>query len=531
MSDDAEMLPPPNNPEEFESLCLELWRLLLKDSGAQKNGRSGQPQAGVDVFGRTEASCWVGIQCKQKNHLLWTKVTVAELRSEVHKALKFKPPLSKFILATSGPTDVTVQKQARMLTDKHAKTGKFSVEVWSWQDIWRILHKNIATHPEFISKYWPSVYNTVNQLKSNSKELEQKLALVSKLQIWGASYLRRLEQIKFGIKVSELTTMEGLGLPDLLPVVDSLDWYLDAIGRHITEDNTQLVILLNQTNSAIVDANNARSQIETKSHLDLKRQHVKLFKILIQGLELKLSLFQAHLQKMFPEFISAIKEVEERCRLIETKQPKFREQPALELVTLAGAPLRSISCSSLMASFPSPNTLPLCGISSVGGTLYGDSCSDPHYYAKLAKYAEQILNLDTFSFGIENLTSISMEDINVHLTMPDDMYGLAPIDLPEQPVKTILSGLPHPDQWGRIVSNTPQATSNSNNSILVIKVGQLNPGLRKSFSRVAYIGCTRSGKRKISGFITAKNLSPIPISLLISFKLTEYKAPGHFFSD
>ncbi len=42
--------PPPANWQDFEDLCLKLWRPRLID--AKKNGRSGQPQAGVDIFGR-----------------------------------------------------------------------------------------------------------------------------------------------------------------------------------------------------------------------------------------------------------------------------------------------------------------------------------------------------------------------------------------------------------------------------------------------------------------------------------------------
>jgi hypothetical protein len=36
----------------FESLCLDLWKDIWQDSGAQNNGRRGQKQDGVDIFGR-----------------------------------------------------------------------------------------------------------------------------------------------------------------------------------------------------------------------------------------------------------------------------------------------------------------------------------------------------------------------------------------------------------------------------------------------------------------------------------------------
>src|SRR5258708_1121280 len=108
MSLDSQMLTPPGDPAGFESLCLELWRVIWQDSNAQKNGRNGQPQAGVDVFGQHEGK-WIGVQCKQKDQLLWSKLTTDELEVEVEKAKQFQPPLSAFILATTGPADVKVQ--------------------------------------------------------------------------------------------------------------------------------------------------------------------------------------------------------------------------------------------------------------------------------------------------------------------------------------------------------------------------------------------------------------------------------------
>ena len=69
MSADSEWWPPPNEPAAFESLCLDLWREIWNDPGAQKNGRSGQAQAGVDVFG-VHSGRQMGVQCKQKDGLL-----------------------------------------------------------------------------------------------------------------------------------------------------------------------------------------------------------------------------------------------------------------------------------------------------------------------------------------------------------------------------------------------------------------------------------------------------------------------------
>jgi hypothetical protein len=154
MSSDIKRWVPPNDPTAFESFCLDLFKEVWQDPSAQKNGRSGQPQAGVDIFGQCQGER-VGTQCKQKDGLLWSKVTVKELKDEVEAAKQFKPPLARFILATTGPRDAKVQQLSRELTEKHKQQGLFSVEVWSWEDIWHEFYRREALFEKVAPIYWP----------------------------------------------------------------------------------------------------------------------------------------------------------------------------------------------------------------------------------------------------------------------------------------------------------------------------------------------------------------------------------------
>lgn len=160
MTADSERLLPPNNPDDFESLCLDLWKEVWGYEGAEKNGRSGQPQAGVDVWGQCDGR-WIGVQCKRRDGLLRTSVTVKELEHEVQKAKSFKPGLSLFILATTGPADAELQQRARELTDEHRNKSLFSVEVWSWEKIWH----EIYVSPDLLLRigpvYWPKAWRVV----------------------------------------------------------------------------------------------------------------------------------------------------------------------------------------------------------------------------------------------------------------------------------------------------------------------------------------------------------------------------------
>ena len=159
MSADIERLEPPNDPVAFESLCLELCRDIWQGNG-QKNGRRGQPQAGVDIFGQHRGQ-WVGVQCKQKDGLLRRMATVNELEDEVAAARQFRPPLSKFVLATTGPRDVRLQERARELTEQHNRLALFEVEVWSWDELWSEIYQRPQLLERIGATYWPRLWSFV----------------------------------------------------------------------------------------------------------------------------------------------------------------------------------------------------------------------------------------------------------------------------------------------------------------------------------------------------------------------------------
>jgi hypothetical protein len=183
MSSETERLPPPNSAGSFESLCLDLWSEIWGNPGAVKNGRNGQPQAGVDVFGMCGGK-WMGVQCKQKDDLLWSRMTCRDLQEEVEKAKTFVPPLASFTLATSGPASVDVQELARVITDRHHSLGLFTVEVWSWEKIWHELYSRQDLLKRLIRVYWPNIGGTTDSILTEkiaeAKDMIRRLRLCGK---------------------------------------------------------------------------------------------------------------------------------------------------------------------------------------------------------------------------------------------------------------------------------------------------------------------------------------------------------------
>jgi tetratricopeptide (TPR) repeat protein len=134
---------PPSRWEDLENLIKDLFRAEWHDFHAQRHGRQGQAQQGVDVFGRPSAQPeWAGVQCKNKNLHILARLTVRELRDEVRRAKSFQPPLRQFIIATTAPRDARLQQEARKITDRHSRSGEFSVHVYGWDDIVELLGKH-----------------------------------------------------------------------------------------------------------------------------------------------------------------------------------------------------------------------------------------------------------------------------------------------------------------------------------------------------------------------------------------------------
>lgn len=172
MNFSTSQIPQPSNWQDFETLCCDVWRAIWKDRNAMKNGRTGQPQHGVDIYGRIEGGeAWAGVQCKGKdNNYDARKLTKKELLAEVEKAKSFEPRLSEWIIATTGQKDAAVQRLARQITTKHLKQGLFSVHVWDWKDI----VERLEEFPEIIKKNYSFLFINENTTASSQPPDEIK---------------------------------------------------------------------------------------------------------------------------------------------------------------------------------------------------------------------------------------------------------------------------------------------------------------------------------------------------------------------
>lgn len=160
---------PPKDWATFENLCHALFKRVWNDPLAQKNGRGGQAQHGVDVFGSQDGDrrSYRGVQCKGKLANYGSKAKLAEIISEIGKAEAFSPPLECWIFATTAPVDGPLQKAARELSVKRKAKNLFSVEVLGWDEIQALM----AEHPEVIQEFYPEHADHIPEVVAALKAL------------------------------------------------------------------------------------------------------------------------------------------------------------------------------------------------------------------------------------------------------------------------------------------------------------------------------------------------------------------------
>ena len=162
-------LPPPRDWQVFEDFCRDLFAAEWGDPDAQKHGRSGQNQHGVDVFGRREGR-WQAVQCKRRSLFPEAKLTEREIRREVTAAQTFGQPLETLVIATTAPPDTRVQAVAMQLTESHGEAGP-RVVVYGWSE----LCEKLALH-EPVDRVWRRRLLERRPTPSFSNDVSRELA-------------------------------------------------------------------------------------------------------------------------------------------------------------------------------------------------------------------------------------------------------------------------------------------------------------------------------------------------------------------
>jgi len=153
---------PPTSWEKFEELCRALFAAIWNDPLAQRHGRSGQAQHGVDIHGaRPERpGDTLGIQCKGKDRNFGKKATTREFDDELAKAESFLPSLAGWTFVTTFADDAKLQAHALAVSRQRITAGKFPVAALGWNS----LVSQLAQHPAIIEQFYPELGVQLPQL-------------------------------------------------------------------------------------------------------------------------------------------------------------------------------------------------------------------------------------------------------------------------------------------------------------------------------------------------------------------------------
>lgn len=149
---------PPAYWQDFEKLTLDIAKIQWKDGYAERHGREGQAQGGIDVLGYNHcAREHTGIQCKKRapkakpsHESPSNTLTVREIDEELKKIKSSKHNLDRFIIATSGPRDAELQKHVATI-NRNEPNAKVAIKFWDdYVDF-------LNDHPELMYRYYENI--------------------------------------------------------------------------------------------------------------------------------------------------------------------------------------------------------------------------------------------------------------------------------------------------------------------------------------------------------------------------------------
>ena len=143
----------PENWQDFERLCKVLWGEIWEcPDTIKRNGRQGQAQKGVDVYGIKKGECvYRGIQCKGKDDYTNSQLTESEIDNEIAKALLFTPKLYSFYFATTANKDAHIEEYIRNKNLESISNGGFEIDIFAWDDIVDLIEAHRNTYNWFLN--------------------------------------------------------------------------------------------------------------------------------------------------------------------------------------------------------------------------------------------------------------------------------------------------------------------------------------------------------------------------------------------
>ncbi len=227
-------LPVPKNWQDFETIVRDAQNQRWNTS-LTKNGRPGQKQDGVDIWGPDEIGRTIGIQCKRFK----SPLKVKDVEEEIAKAKKFKGHLSALFLATTADHDAKLQEKVRLLSDQRVAQGEFAVALLFWDEI----VSSLLLNPEVFKTHYPQI-----RLPQSRVADKERLLAALELGYYGADLWSYIT-LQFGeigfmaqcdpdeffaiLRILERRAQQLLAPEDAAPILSSLEKIHAGCIRHL----------------------------------------------------------------------------------------------------------------------------------------------------------------------------------------------------------------------------------------------------------------------------------------------------------
>jgi tetratricopeptide (TPR) repeat protein len=137
---------------------LSAAKLRWKSNDFYRNGRLGQKQNGVDIWGHDAKARHIGIQCKNTVD----GISLDVIESEVNNAEAFEPKLDHLYVATTAKLDAPLQKAVRKISTRRRNENKFRVDILFWDDVCL----DLAQDNNVFFKHYPQFGSGIHPIKS-----------------------------------------------------------------------------------------------------------------------------------------------------------------------------------------------------------------------------------------------------------------------------------------------------------------------------------------------------------------------------
>lgn len=194
----------PDRYEDFETRCMALGKAMINSPNVTKNGRKGQPQKGVDVWGYRDGRInhVVGIQCKLKG--IGHELTESEVREEWKAALAFNKNLREYFILTTAENDGKMEELARDLALELFEKEERSVEFYIWG--WGRINDEVVGDPALVRIFDPD-YGVFSS--EHSEKLDGVVEAHTRTDVKIDVMTEMMRKVMVAVKVEDLDVTVG----------------------------------------------------------------------------------------------------------------------------------------------------------------------------------------------------------------------------------------------------------------------------------------------------------------------------------